>query len=533
MTTTPEHLRSSFLDVEHRASLDDLRTLPCRPAPRTRASHSPNAATGISPQQPAAIGRPAPRWRGGFTVTPGAHGTAEGWQRSSRTGTHADLACEPPAPYDAGGSDPLGNQNRPRKDAPEDRGSVSAGAAGDGSSTHADVLAAAIDGLCTIDMDELSNQQLADQLAELRIPLGRLRSLQARWAAALEARRIAAAPPQRAGAAQREARNELANQQQITPSETKRLVEAGRAARRNPATGRAFADGKLTPDHVRVMDSLLTHLEPDLRARLEPQLIELGARTNATSFGRKARELVAAAEPAALAAAEFRARGRRYLRRTDTPDGGFAFSGLLYGTAAETARIALDAFTRPDAGGEHRTPEQRAADGFEQLCAVALATEDAPTQHGTRPQVMVTIAADQLEAARDGNNVGHGTFVWSGQPVTTRELGHVLDDCSLFGILLDADRAPIEVTTHVRTVPTGLYRALLARDGGCSWEGCEAPAAWCDVAHGQEAFRNQGRLKPSNAALLCRSHHRRFDHGPWRIDIDGDKVRYLRTADPP
>jgi len=195
MTTTPEHLRSSFLDVEHRASLDDLRTLPCRPAPRTRASHSPNAATGISPQQPAAIGRPAPRWRGAFTVTPGAHGTAERWQRSSRTGTHADLACEPPAPYDAGGSDPLGNQNRPTKDAPEDRGSVSAGAAGDGSSTHADVLAAAIDGLCTIDMDELSNQQLADQLAELRIPLGRLRSLQARWAAALEARRIAAAPP--------------------------------------------------------------------------------------------------------------------------------------------------------------------------------------------------------------------------------------------------------------------------------------------------------------------------------------------------
>ena len=462
----------------------------------------------------------------------GAHGPAAQQQRSRRTGTHADLASEPPAPYDAGSSEPPGGRNDPTEDAPGD-GSVTAGAAGDGSPTRADTLAAAIAGLCNVDIDELSDQQLAEQLAELRIPLGRLRSLQAKWAAALEARRIAAAPPQRAGAAQREARNELANQQQITPSETKRLVEAGRAAGRNPATGRAFAAGQLTPDHVRVIDSLLTHLDPDLRARLEAQLIELGTRTNATAFGRKARELVAAAEPAALAAAEFRARGRRYLRRTDTPDGGFAFSGLLYGTAAETARIALDAFTRPDAGSEHRTPEQRAADGFEQLCAVALATEEAPTQHGTRPQVMVTIAADQLEASRDGDGIGHGTFVWSGQPVTTRELGHVLDDCYLFGVLLDADRAPIEVTTHVRTVPAGLYRALLARDGGCSWEGCEAPAAWCDVAHGQEAFRNEGRLKPSNAALLCRSHHRRFDHGSWRIDIDGDKVRYLRNADPP
>ena len=396
-----------------------------------------------------------------------------------------------------------------------------------------ELLGAAIDALAEIDIDALEDDQLAEQLASLRLPMGRLRSLQARWAAALESRRIAAAPPQRAGAAQRNARNELSQQQQLTPSETKRLVEAGKAAQRHEETGRAFADGRLTPDHVRVLDQLLNQLDPAQQQELEPRLVELAVETNASLFGRKAREVIATAAPEALAASEDRLRGRRYLRCTSTPDGGFAFSGLLYGTAAETALLAIDAFTRPDAGGEHRTPEQRAADGFEQLCAAALRAAEAPTQHGARPQVLVAIDAEQLAIAQREDGVGHARFLWSGQPVTTRELGHLLDDCSLTGVLLDAGRTPIEVTTQVRRVPMGLWRALQLRDGGCTWEGCDAPAAWCDVAHGTQAYRDDGRLHPGNAALLCRSHHRRFDLGPWRIDIDGDRVRYRREHDPP
>lgn len=407
------------------------------------------------------------------------------------------------------------------------------GAAATQPDERGELLGAAIDALAEIDIDALEDDQLAEQLASLRLPMGRLRSLQARWAAALESRRIAAAPPQRAGAAQRNARNELSQQQQLTPSETKRLVEAGRAAKRHEETGRAFADGRLTPDHVRVLDLLLNELDPAQREELEPQLVELASHTNASLFGRKARALIAAAAPEALAANEDRLRGRRYLRCTSTPDGGFAFSGLLYGTAAETALLAIDAFTRPDAGGEHRTPEQRAADGFEQLCAAALRAAEAPTQHGARPQVLVAIDAEQLAIAQREDGVGHARFLWSGQPVTTRELGHLLDDCSLTGVLLDARRTPIEVTTQVRRVPMGLWRALQLRDGGCTWEGCDAPAAWCDVAHGTQAYRHDGRLHPGNAALLCRSHHRRFDLGPWRIEIDGDRVRYVREHDPP
>jgi hypothetical protein len=397
----------------------------------------------------------------------------------------------------------------------------------------AEELTVAVDRLCAIDVDALTDAALRDQLARLRQPLARLTALRASWSATLESRRLASAPAQARGAAQREARREVADAQQLTASEAKRAVEAGRAARRHPETGRAFLAGELSPDHVRVIDELLAAVDDDAREGFEQRLLELGRDLDATSFGRAARTLLASLSPNAAATTERRKHGRRRVRMTDTPDGGFAFSGLLYGTAAETARVALDAFRLPDAPGEHRTPEQRAADGFEQLCAAALRTGDAPTQHGARPQVLVVFDAEELARHERSDEPGVGRFFRSGQPVTTDELGPVLDDCQLLRIVCDAERTPIEVSETVRTVPTGLWRALLVRDGGCTWPGCDAPAAWCDVAHGHTAYAQRGRLALDNAALLCRRHHRRFDHGPWRIAVESDTVTYHRTDVPP
>ncbi|MFP4310804.1 MAG: DUF222 domain-containing protein [Nitriliruptoraceae bacterium] len=207
----------------------------------------------------------------------------------------------------------------------------------------------------------------------------------------------------------------------------------------------------------------------------------------------------------------------------DTPDGGLTLSGLLHGTAAETVRTAVAAFRRPDATAELRTPAQRTADALEQVCAVALRAGAAATSHGIRPQVLVTVTTDQIELGPDGiANLG------SGEASTLGRLRHLLDDCSWARVVLSPDGAPLEASESVRTVPHGLWRALLARDQGCTWPGCDAPANWCDVAHGNDPFAAGGRLSPDNAALLCRRHHRRFDHGDLRIRIDGAEVRYVR-----
>ena len=245
------------------------------------------------------------------------------------------------------------------------------------------------------------------------------------------------------------------------------------------------------------------------------------------AFGRQLWGYLARNAPRALHREEGDKRRERRFRMTDTPDGGVAFSGLAYGIAAELARSALDAFRRPDAADEHRTPEQRSADAFEQMCDAALRLGDAPTVHGERPHVILLVeeAALQREA-------GAAVFAGSGQPITLAEAGTLLTDCAVSRVVRRADDTPIEVTRNVRTVPQGLWRALVVRDGGCRWEACDAPASWCDVAHGEHPYRAEGNLSPENALLLCRRHHRRFDKEPWRVEIVGDEVTFHRKESP-
>jgi hypothetical protein len=287
-------------------------------------------------------------------------------------------------------------------------------------------------------------------------------------------------------------------------------------------------EGRVGIAHARIIGRILSSLLGEQRERVEAELVDLAERLDVVAFGRAARKLQGRIQPDMLAAAQRRQRFDRRFRATDTEDGGFAFSGLLYGTAAETARTAVQAFRRPDAAGEHRTPEQRGADAFEQLCAVALSSGQAPTRHGVRPQVMVTIAADQLALLEQQPEQAVGEFVGSGQPIAGPELRHLLADSKLVRAVLGADDVPIAVSTTVRTVPAGLWRALLLRDGGCTWPGCDAPASWCDVAHGLVPFADDGRLSLDNAMLLCRRHHRLYDASNLEVRIDGRTVSYPR-----
>lgn len=398
-----------------------------------------------------------------------------------------------------------------------------------GGADSLDHLDGAVTEAIGLDLDLLAEEALSQRLDRLHRPIARLSAERARLTAELERRRVSASgEPAAREAARRDLRRRLAERARSTPAATKRDADAGRFADQHPRTGASFADGALSADHVRLIGDTLALLPADRRDAVETELLALAHRTNPTVFGRHAREILAREAPTGSDRVARRQHRQRRVRGHDTPDGGFAFSGLLYGDMAETARTALDAFRRPDTPDEHRTPEQRSADAFEQLCAAALRVGEAPTRHGVRPHVIITLTADQLPLG----DRGVARF-GSGQPATLSQLRTLLSDCTWGRVLLGPDSTPIEASKTVRTVPAGLWRVLVARDAGCTWSGCDAPPAWCDVAHGAKAFADGGRLSPSNAALLCRRHHRRFDLGAWQIAIQGGEVHYHREQDAP
>jgi hypothetical protein len=452
-------------------------------------------------------------------------------RRNRSTGAPArivllDVAAEHRAPYVEPEDRPDGRPTgagRPGMDVPDGRATVPTDGVSpaDGALAAIAALVTSASRVATIDTDALTQDELEQLLDGMRRPLTQLEAARARMFADLEQRAVQRSSHHRIAGARDEQRRRNAERHRLSRSQAKRAAEAGRAATDHAATGTAFRQGDLGADHARIIGDVLSRISAERRAAVEARLLTLAANRDPVAFGRAARELLAREAPADAAKAERRQHLRRSVKMADTADGGFFFSGLLYGAAAESARTAIHAFRLPDTPGEHRSPEQRNADAFEQLCEAALRAGTAPTQHGVRPHVVVIVEEGEL-----GRDFGTARFAQSGQPTTTSSLRHVLTDCSVSRLVRDAAGTPIEASESVRTVPAGLWRALLVRDGGCTWPGCDAPPSWCDVAHGQIPFRRGGVLSPANAALLCRRHHRRFDSTEVSLVIEGDQVTY-------
>ena len=77
---------------------------------------------------------------------------------------------------------------------------------------------------------------------------------------------------------------------------------------------------------------------------------------------------------------------------------------------------------------------------------------------------------------------------------------------------------PLTVGRATRTVPPSIRRALVVRDRGCRFPGCDRPPAWTDGHHlvhwadgGQTALEN---------LVLCRPHHRLVHEQRWTLRRD-------------
>jgi hypothetical protein len=83
---------------------------------------------------------------------------------------------------------------------------------------------------------------------------------------------------------------------------------------------------------------------------------------------------------------------------------------------------------------------------------------------------------------------------------------------------------PLSVGRAARTIPAHIRTALVLRDQGCRFPGCDRPPAWTD-GHHIIHWANGGSTELENLVSLCRMHHRRVHEEGWRIYIaDGSAV---------
>lgn len=382
-------------------------------------------------------------------------------------------------------------------------------------------LEQAVETLAVLDVDALDETGIGHTLQGAERSIRRLRALQARLANTLSRRRARAARAQRpddpraAHKAARAVRGQLTDQLGITPSQSKQLVRTGTQLEHLPLTSNAYRQGRLTDAHVRVIDQVTAHFHGRARADFEEELLALADQCrDAVEFGRRARRRLIDRDHDAAMADLNRHKARRSARVAQTPDGTTHLSLDTAGYHGELLHTVIDAFRTPDTPGQHRTAEQRTHDAVMAAFETALRTGTAATQHGVRPHVSLVFRAESVRS-----RTGTVDTNWTG-PLPYAEVARLLGDCSLARIVTDATEAPLSVSTQVRTVPMGLWRLLVLRDGGCIAQGCDAPAGWCQVAHLDDWFADGGKLAPDTAGLLCtagNNHHAMFDRGDLQV----------------
>jgi hypothetical protein len=426
----------------------------------------------------------------------------------------AGLAAERPPGYDVGGrpddvdrSGRAGDVDRPGRGASGRGGEGTVGAV-------AAALAFAVDEVRDLDVDVLADPEVRELLRHVQSQLDRLTGARDRLAAVRRRRAVIAAGPGRESQATRRAERELADDLRLSPSEAKRSSAAGRQLEARPELASAVDDGRVRPEQAQVIGRCLDGLGSEDHDEAFALLAGAAAQQDPIELGRTARRLAAELAPDAAVQDERRRHARRRLTLRRTADGMLDVHGQLTGLAAEAIQTAIDAFRTPDRPGEPtRTAEQRTADAFEEVALAALRAGEAPSDRGVRPQLTVTVDLDRLHRAE-----GSGEAAWHG-PIPTAELQRFARNATIRVLGLDVDGLPIASSVATDHVTAAQYRALVQRDGGCRYPGCDAPPAWCDVAHAT-ARRDDGPVALHNTLLLCRRHHRYLDLGAWRITID-------------
>jgi hypothetical protein len=331
------------------------------------------------------------------------------------------------------------------------------------------------------------------------------------------------------------------------------------------ATAAACAAGEIAPAHARIITTTITELphavaaERDLEAeaflleqarQFDPRTLRIVARRLSDTLNPDGRRLDDAD----------RARLRAFSLRVHA-DGTCTGSFRTDAITGEALQTFFDAAAQPvdDDSGEPdtRTGDMRRHDAIRDLLLRSTRAGELPATGGITTTIVLTMTPQQLltprradtdcgfgavpsrpvpeaggdgwalrrpvrEAAGDGSvQAAHGdglVLTGHGALISLDEALSLLGDAQVHSVLLGGLKR-IEAYSDTHRIFTQAQRlAMFARDLGCSFPGCTAPASWCQAHHVTD-FAETRRTTVADGTLLCSYHHRHFADRGWSCEM--------------
>jgi hypothetical protein len=289
-----------------------------------------------------------------------------------------------------------------------------------------------------------------------------------------------------------------------------------------PRTREALASGDVSASAASMLVAAREANKPEFK-RVEATLVDAALNlpvrelSHALAYWREAVDRHAAADGVD------RVRERRRLHVSPALDGMVRVDGDLDPESGEhlmtALRAVLDAAVRRS-GEAHSAPRRR-ADALGEICRQWLDSADRPSVATERPHVCVTLDLASLEG-----RAGRRCALDHAGRIDGEDARRLACDAMVSRVVVGPRSQPLEAGRRTAVVPAALRRALVVRDGGCRFPGCDRPPGWTD-AHHVVHWANGGETALDNLVLLCRPHHR-LVHRRFGVRIEDGRPVFTR-----
>ncbi len=339
----------------------------------------------------------------------------------------------------------------------------------------------------------------------------------------------------------------------LDPGQAASLVGTATLVQTLPEVGERATRGEIGLEHLAALQRATRYVPAEVLAEHDQVLTELAESAHPRDLMRAGERITDVWQHDLLATDPTAALQLRRVTLAQTIEGIWSLEGQLTPEDGAKLAAALEPLMRKRGPEDDRTPVQRRADALAELVDLALSAGTLPRTNGdrTRLTVLVQLTEQALDAvpgdpgvhvdgptpalavvppvvppdnlfdrARVAAMFGNGSARqllgshMTLSPEALRRLGCDADVelavCSPNGDLLYLGR-----TTRFPNLAQ--KRALVVRDGGCVFPGCDRPPGACQ-AHHLIWWSRLGPTDIDNLALVCGFHHLLIHEHSWTLE---------------